>query len=69
MKGYAGKFLRVNLSSGKITDEPIPSPIIMDFIGGLGFGIKHLYDELKPGIDPLGERNKLLLLPGVLAGT
>lgn len=69
MKGYAGKFLRVNLSSGKIIDAPIPSPLIMDFIGGLGFGIKYLYDELKPGIDPLGERNKLLLLPGVLAGT
>jgi aldehyde:ferredoxin oxidoreductase len=45
VKGYAGKFLRINLSSGKITDEPIPSLIIMDFIGGLGFGIKCLYDS------------------------
>ena len=42
---------------------------IMDLIGGRGFGIKHLYEELAPNIDPLGEHNKLLLLSGVLGGT
>ena len=40
-----------------------------DFIGGRGYGIRYLYDELKPGIDPLGEQNKLLMLSGPLAGT
>jgi aldehyde:ferredoxin oxidoreductase len=69
MKGYAGKFLRVDLSSGKITNEPLPLSIAKDFVGGLGFGIKYLYDELQSSVDPLGEQNKLLLLPGVLAGT
>jgi aldehyde:ferredoxin oxidoreductase len=43
--------------------------VAMDFIAGRGFGIKYLYDELSPNIDPLGEHNKLLLVPGVLAGT
>ena len=47
MKGYAGKFLRVNLSLGKITDEPVPSPIIMDFIGGLGYTLKDMEPFLK----------------------
>jgi aldehyde:ferredoxin oxidoreductase len=69
MKGYAGKYLRVNLSSGTAVDEPLALTLAMDYIAGQGFGIKYLYDELKPGIDALGERNKLLLLPGVLAGT
>lgn len=69
MKGYAGKFLRVNLSSGKVEDEALSLSVVMDFVAGLGFGIKYLYDEVKPGIDPLGEDNKLLFLPGVLAGT
>ena len=69
MKGYAGKFLRVDLSAGTVANEPLPMPVAMDFIAGRGFGIKYLYDELAPNIDPLGEHNKLLLIPGVLAGT
>jgi len=64
-----GKILRVNLSSGKVTTESVPEKIAEDFIGGRGYGIRYLYDELKPGIDPLGEKNKLLMLNGPLAGT
>lgn len=69
MKGYRGKYLRVNLSAGMVLDEPLPEQIARDFIAGRGFGIKYLYDELAPNVDPLGEDNKLLLVPGVLAGT
>ena len=69
MKGYAGRFLRVNLSAGTVANEPLPMQVAMDFIAGRGFGIKYLYDELAPNVDPLGEHNKLLLVPGVLAGT
>ncbi|MBY8987599.1 MAG: hypothetical protein KGD61_04015, partial [Candidatus Lokiarchaeota archaeon] len=28
-----------------------------DWIGGYGFGAKILWDELKPGVDPLGPEN------------
>jgi len=63
------KLLRVNLSNRKITTEPIPQQIRTDFIGGRGLGIKYLYDELPPGVDPLGVQNKLLLVSGPLAGT
>ncbi len=69
MKGYAGRFLRVDLSAGIAVDEPLPLQVAMDFIAGRGFGIKYLYDELAPNVDPLGEENKLFLVPGVLAGT
>jgi len=64
-----GKILRVNLSSGKVTTESVPEQIALDFIGGRGYGIRYLYDEIKPGTDPLGEKNKLLMLNGPLAGT
>jgi aldehyde:ferredoxin oxidoreductase len=47
----------------------VPEKIAEDFIGGRGYGIRYLYDELKPGTDPLGEKNKLLMLNGPLAGT
>ena len=69
MMGYGGKMLRVNLSTGEVNSMPTDMQVARDFIGGRGFGIKHLYDELSPGIDPLGEDNKLILLTGVLAGT
>jgi aldehyde:ferredoxin oxidoreductase len=64
-----GKILRVNLTSGKVNTETVPEKIAADFIGGRGYGIRYLYEELTPGIDPLGEENKLLMLNGPLAGT
>ncbi len=64
-----GRILRVNLSSGKVGTESVPEKIAADFIGGRGYGIRYLYDEIESGIDPLGEKNKLLMLNGPLAGT
>ena len=69
MKGYAGRFLRVDLSRGAAIDEPLPLHVAKDFIAGRGLGIKYLYDELPPNIDPLGEENELLLVTGLLAGS
>ena len=66
---HTGRFLRVNLSTGKIETESVPEQVARDFIGGRGYGIKYLYQELAPNVDPLGEHNKLLLLNGPLAGT
>jgi aldehyde:ferredoxin oxidoreductase len=64
-----GRILRVNLSNGKVSTESVPESIARDFVGGRGYGIKYLYDEIPPGVDPLGEENKLFLLAGPLAGT
>ena len=64
-----GRLVRVNLSSGKVSTESIPESIARDFIGGRGYGIRYLYDEIAPGTDPLSEDNKLLMLTGPLAGS
>lgn len=69
MTTYAGYLLRANLSSGAITREPIPVNRQEKFIGGRGFGISYLLEEMQGGLDPLGEDNKLMFMPGVLAGT
>jgi aldehyde:ferredoxin oxidoreductase len=69
MAPNTGSFLRINLSSGKTTREPVPESVAADFVGARGYGIRFLYDELAPGTDPLSEQNKLLLLSGPLAGT
>ncbi|MHB8104369.1 MAG: aldehyde ferredoxin oxidoreductase family protein [Dehalococcoidales bacterium] len=64
-----GKILRVNLSNGKVSTESVPESIAVDFVGGRGYGIKYVYDEIAPGTDPLGEKNKLIMIAGPLAGT
>jgi len=69
MTVYTGRFLKINLSSGETATESVPEQVAMDFIGGRGYGIRYLYQELAPNVDPLGEQNKLLLLNGPLAGT
>lgn len=67
MKGYAGKLLRVNLSIGKVSKEEIPDSIMRDFLGGRGFAVKLLWDEVKR-VDPLSEKNKIIFSTGPLSG-
>ena len=69
MHGWMGKFLRVNLTKSKITIEDLDSKIAKDFIGGRGLGVKYLYDEIDPKVDPLSPDNKLLFVTGPLTGT
>ena len=51
--GYSGKVLRVNLTEQNSTVEDLPQETAKDFIGGAGFGIKYLFDELDKGIEPV----------------
>ncbi|MBW1945557.1 MAG: aldehyde ferredoxin oxidoreductase family protein [Deltaproteobacteria bacterium] len=67
--GYMGKVLRINLTDQTSKEEGLPLAVAKDFIGGAGFGIKYLFDEVKGGIDPLGPENKLIFASGPLSGT
>ncbi|MHA1261732.1 MAG: aldehyde ferredoxin oxidoreductase family protein [Candidatus Freyarchaeota archaeon] len=69
MGGYLGKILRVNLSKGKTTTEEFKEEIQRKYLGGSGLAARILYDELKPGINPLGPDNKLVFATGPLTGT
>ena len=69
MSSCMGQFLSINLSEKSYHIEIIPEKIKKDWVGGRGFGIRYLYDGVKPGIDPLGPENKLFFLTGVLGGT
>ncbi|MFP4025579.1 MAG: aldehyde ferredoxin oxidoreductase family protein [Thiohalospira sp.] len=69
VKGYYGKLLDINLSTGEIKKTQIPEKDIKHFIGGRGLGTKILWDKLpKPGIDPLSPDNALLFMPGPFSG-
>ena len=39
------------------------------YLGGKGLGLKLLHDRLEPGSDPLGPKNILVVMPGVIMGT
>lgn len=62
--------LRVNLSTGKITKEPIARRQQELFIGGRGLGSKFLCDAIgDPRIDPFDPGNPLIFATGPLTGT
>ncbi|MBS7625200.1 aldehyde ferredoxin oxidoreductase [Candidatus Bathyarchaeota archaeon] len=71
MRGYAGKFLEVDLSSGNIRETKVSEDILRQYIGGRGLASKILWDRLGSrwsDIDPLGPENILLMLTGPLTG-
>ena len=59
--GWAGWIARVNLTSGDITEE---SDVEMqkDYIGGMGFANKIMYDEVGPEVDWMDEENKAVVV-------
>jgi len=67
--GYTGKILRINLTDKTSREEKLPLEVAKNFIGGAGFGVKYLFDEVKAGTDPLGPENKLIFAPGPFTGT
>jgi aldehyde:ferredoxin oxidoreductase len=69
MFGLMGKILRVNLTDGKISEEEIPEEMVKKYLGGRGIASRYLFDELEPGVDPLGPENKLIFMSGLLSGT
>ncbi len=67
--GYMGKILRVNLTAKTATEEYLTAEMARNFIGGAGFGVKYLFDEVPAGTDALGPDNKLIFAVGPLSGT
>ena len=68
-KGYMGKILDVDLSSGKIGTFELSDRDRERFVGGRFISTKIMLDELKPGIDPLSSDNILIVMTSPLTGT
>jgi aldehyde:ferredoxin oxidoreductase len=68
MYGWNGRFLRVNLNKQKAVAKEYDVAMARSFLGGRGFAAKILWDELKPGVDPLSPENKLIFASGPLTG-
>ncbi len=68
-KGCIGEVLEVNLSKKQVTTVKLDEKVTRDFLGGLGVGMKLLYDEVGPGVDALSPDNIIVIATGPLSGT
>lgn len=69
LKGYCNRFIRVNLTEKSWSVESLSEELLRKYIGGSGLGAKLLYDEVAPGVDPLGPDNKIFFLTGPFCGS
>ena len=69
VKGYAGKYLRVNLSDGTLVDEVYDEATLRRHLGGTGIGAKFLYEEAPRDIEFSDPRNVAVIASGPLGGT
>lgn len=68
-KGYAGKIMNVNLTTGTIEYETIPDDLYKQVLSGVGLAAKLLYDRIPADADPLGPDNILAFTSGMLTGS
>lgn len=69
MNGWHGKILRINLTDLSVKREDVDPVFAKDFLGGRGWAIKYLYEEMDPLVDPLSSENMLIFATGPLTGT
>nr|VFK14252.1 MAG: phenylacetaldehyde:ferredoxin oxidoreductase [Candidatus Kentron sp. LFY] len=63
------KILRVDLTKGTCTTEPLDMEWAMQYLGQRGLATKYLVEEVRPTVDPLSPENKLIMTTGPLTGT
>ncbi|HHC71626.1 MAG TPA: aldehyde ferredoxin oxidoreductase [Thiotrichales bacterium] len=67
--GWTGKILRVDLTAGTVTPEPLNREWADLYLGQRGLATKYLVEEVDPRCDPLSPENKMIFTTGPLTGT
>ncbi|MHA1741077.1 MAG: aldehyde ferredoxin oxidoreductase N-terminal domain-containing protein, partial [Candidatus Thorarchaeota archaeon] len=67
-KGYAGRYLDVDLTTGRVRIEEMKKDWALLYLGGTGIAARVLWDETGPDTDPLGPENVLVVGTGPLTG-
>ena len=66
---WTRKILRVDLTAGTCTPEPLNMEWANDYLGQRGLASKYLVEEVDPQVDALSPDNKLIFATGPLTGT
>jgi aldehyde:ferredoxin oxidoreductase len=69
MSGFIGRLLVIDLSSANIREEHPHENLYRQFIGGVGLGVRLVYERQPGKVNPLGDQNILGFFPGLLSGT
>ncbi len=67
-RGYTNRTLHIDLSANKITEKKIDPKMKEVFIGGRGFGLKYLWDAIKPDTKWNDPENDIIISPGPICG-
>ncbi len=66
---WARNVLRVNLTQGTCTPEPLNMEWAQEYLGQRGLATKYLVAEIDPKVDPFSPDNKMIWATGPLTGT
>jgi aldehyde:ferredoxin oxidoreductase len=66
---YAGRLLRIDLTSGVHQIEAIDDESVRRYLLGSGLAARIFYEEMNPSLDPLDPASPLLAFSGLLTGT
>ena len=69
IKGFAGRYLRVDLTEGALSDLVFDEAALRGYLGGTGIGAKILYDEVPPTSEWSDPVNRVTIAGGPLGGT
>ncbi|NLV44763.1 MAG: aldehyde:ferredoxin oxidoreductase, partial [Candidatus Hydrogenedentes bacterium] len=67
--GYAGRVLKIDLTTGETGEYPWSDKERALYLGGKIMAAKILYDNIKPGTDGFAPENMLVVSTGPLSGT
>lgn len=68
-KGYAGRYLRVDLKDGRCSDFTVSDSLLHQFIGGSALGAKLYFDGFPLTADPLAPDSPLFVMTGPMVGS
>jgi aldehyde:ferredoxin oxidoreductase len=66
---WAGKLLRVDLTTGECKSEALNMTWAKDYLGSRGLATKYFTEEVDAKVDPLSVDNKIIWATGPLTGT
>jgi aldehyde:ferredoxin oxidoreductase len=66
---WTRKILRVDLTKGTCTSEPLNMEWAQQYLGQRGLATKYFVEEVDPKVDPLSPANKMIMATGPLTGT
>jgi aldehyde:ferredoxin oxidoreductase len=69
MYGYHGRYLKIDLTTGRGEHMPLPEAVLRRFVGGVGLGTYLLYREAPPGVDPFAPGAPLIFGLSPFVGT